>query len=210
MASNIYNGAHGGTLTDALNNPDKMYIDKIGAYHMIGDDDYEPQHKNNFELHVYNMENLFKVDSGTKIKPDVAKKMFALDAVNVTGIKYSTDPIKIRHGNTEVRYAGLTTIGPDFSVSYNDFIGKDTEQIIMAWYGLVLNPKTQKGGRASQYKKPAVLVETAPDGTHSRIIDIQGIWPSSVELGGFDYNDGNVRQIAVTFTFDKAVPRDTW
>ena len=181
---------------------------KLGAYHMIGDDDYEPQRNNNFEVHIYGLSGLLTIDKGIKIPQNIAEENLTLSAVSVGQINTNVGIITIPYGNTKVKYAGLPEIS-DSDIVYNDYIGKSTERIIAAWHGLVFNPKTETIGRASVYKKPGLLVETAPDGTRARVWQLKGCWPSNVQYGQYDYNGGATRQITMTLTYDIAIPLDT-
>lgn len=182
-------------------------IQKTGAYHMIGNDDYEPQRNNNFEIHIYGLNNLRTVDTKMRVPQDIAEESLTLSAVSVGQINTNVGIITIPYGNTKVKYAGLPEIS-DSDIVYNDYIGKSTERIIAAWHALVFDPKTEKIGRATEYKKRALLVETAPDGTRARTWELKGCWPSNVQFGGYDYNGGQVRQITMTLTYDIAVPLD--
>lgn len=183
-------------------------VNKIGAYHMIGDDDYEPQRNNNFEVHIYGLSGLLTVDKGIKIPQDIAEESLTLSAVSVGQINTNVGILTVPYGNTKVKYAGLPEIS-DSDIVYNDYIGKSTERIISAWHSLVFNPKTEKIGRASVYKKPAILIETAPDGTRARCWQLKGCWPSNVQYGAYDYNGGATRQITMTLTYDIAIPLDS-
>lgn len=182
-------------------------IKKLGAYHMIGHDEWEPQRNNNFEVHIYGLESLTSVEGGKTYGADEIADSLTLAAVSVGGINTNVGIIQIPYGNTKVKYAGLPEIS-NSDIVYNDYIGKNTERIISAWHGLVFNPKTETIGRASVYKKPGVLIETAPDGTCARIWQLKGCWPSNVQYGGYDYNGGNTRQITMTLTYDIAIPLD--
>lgn len=182
-------------------------LNRIGAYHMIGDDDYEPQRNNNFEVHIYGLSGLVTVDKGIKIPQSTAEESLTLSTVSVGQINTNVNPITIPYGNTKVKFAGLPEIS-DTDIVFNDYIGKSTERIIAAWHSLVFNPKTEKIGRASVYKKPGILIETAPDGTHARMWQLKGCWPSNVQYGGYDYNGGATRQITMTLSYDIAIPLD--
>jgi len=183
-------------------------LKKLGAYHMIGDDEYEPQRNNNFEIHIYGLDGLTTVDKGIEIDRDIAEDALTLSAVSVGQINTNVGVITIPYGNTKVKFAGLPEIS-DSDIVYNDYIGKSTERIIAAWHKLVFDPKNETIGRASQYKKPAILVETAPDGTRARVWQLKGCWPSNVQYGGYDYNGGATRQITMTLSYDIAIPLDT-
>lgn len=179
----------------------------IGAYHMIGQDDFEPQRNNNFEVRIYGLDDLKTVDSNISINKDTAQESLKLSAVSVGQISTNVGVLTVPYGNTKVKYAGLPDIS-DSDIVFNDYIGKSTERIIAAWHALVFNPKTEKIGRASVYKKTGLLIETAPDGTRARVWQLKGCWPSNVQYGGYDYNGGNTRQITMTLTYDIAIPLD--
>lgn len=179
----------------------------VGAYHMIGQDEYEPQRNNNFEVHIYGLNNLISVDKGIAVPQNIAEDCLTLSAVSVGQIATNVGVIQVPYGNTKVKYAGLPDIS-DSDIVYNDYIGKSTERVIAAWHALVFNPKTEAIGRATNYKKSARLIETAPDGTLARQWQLYGCWPSNVQFGAYDYNGGATRQITMTLTYDRAVPLD--
>lgn len=186
----------------------KYGLRKIGAYHMIGNDDYEPQRNNNFEIHIYGLDNLRTADRNYKVNQSQAEECLTLSAVSVGQINTDVGVIEIPYGNTKVKYAGLPTIN-NTDIVYSDYIGKATERVIAAWHALVFNPKTEKIGRATDYKKRALLIETAPDGSSARTWMLMGCWPSNVQYGNYDYNGGGqVRQITMTLTYDIAIPLD--
>lgn len=141
---------------------DTYTLDKLGAYHMIGQDDYEPQRNNNFEVHIYGLSNLKTVDTKMNVPQDIAEQSLTLSAVSVGQISTNVGVLTVPYGNTKVKYAGLPEIS-DSDIVYNDYIGKSTERVIAAWHSLVFDPKTEKIGLASSYKKRALLIETAPD-----------------------------------------------
>jgi hypothetical protein len=193
--------------TSYLGTTEEYGVRKIGAYHMIGEDEYEPQRSNNFEIHIYDLNNLVTVDGEIVVDQGTAQECLTLSAVSVGQINTNVGILEVPYGNTKVKYAGLPQIS-DSDVVYNDYIGKSTERIISAWHGLVFNPKTEAVGRASDYKKPAILIETAPDGTQARVWQLKGCWPSNVQYGAYDYNNGATRQITMTLTYDIAIPLD--
>jgi len=195
--------------TGIYEDPGVYKITEPGAYHMIGNDDYEPQRSNNFELRIYfkNGDKLTTVDRNLEIGTDVAEKTLIFDLQSVSGIETDVNVLEIPYGNTKVKYAGLPSIS-GLEVVYNDYIGKSTERVLAAWHKLVFDPKSQFIGRASKYKKDGILIETAPDGTHARVWQLEGIWPSKISYGGYDYSSGEVRKINLTLTIDKAWPID--
>lgn len=212
--ADLYNGTTNVTNSSNYSGVSTEYsILQLGAYHMIGDDDYEPQRTNNFELHIYldatanEGSDLHTVHQNRSIKNDVAQQTLTLSVQSAGQIATDVGVIEVPYGNTKVKFAGLPNISTT-DVVFNDFLGKATERIIAAWHGQVFNPNTQAIGKASKYKKTAVLIETAPDGSSGRAWRLQGIWPSHVQYGSYDYNSANMRQITVSFSYDVAIPLD--
>lgn len=190
---------------DPYNHEGKYALKKLGAYHMIGNDDYEPQRNNNFEIHIFGLGNLYYIGSNINVSETEAEDCLTLSAVSVGALNQEVGVIEVPYGNTKTKFAGLPSVG-NSEITYTDYIGKNTERIINAWHALVFNPATEKIGRASEYKKPAILIETAPDGSCSRVWHLKGCWPSTVNYGGYDYNGGAVRQISMTLTYDIMIP----
>ena len=203
------------TFNDINGNIDSEYkILKHGAFHMIGDDAYEPQRNNNFEMHIYFDDDtgdrqLTTVDKDIKIDKDIAETTLILSTVSVSSLTTQVGVIPISYGNTKVKFAGLPEV-QDPQITYNDYIGKATERIITAWHKQVINFKNEVIGRASVYKKRALLVETAPDGTNARAWQLYGCFPTTVTFGEYSYqNGGQVRQINMTLTYDYMIPLDS-
>ena len=187
-------------------------LNQLGAFHMIGDDDYEPQRATNFELHIYldggdQGADLHTVHQNRPISNTEAQQCLTLSVQSAGQIATNVGVIEVPYGNTKVKFAGL----PDISTTdivFSDYLGKATERVLAAWHGQVFNPNTQAVGKASKYKKTAVLIETAPDGSNGRAWRLLGIWPSNLQYGGYDYSSAAVRQITATFSYDVAIPLD--
>jgi len=179
---------------------------QYGAYHMIGNDNWEPQRTNNFEIHIYGLEQLTSVDKSIKM-PANSNKFLTLATKSVGDLGLNVGILDVDYGNNKVHFAGK----PDYSslsVTFNDFVGLETERIIAAWHKLVYNPKTQQVGRASVYKKTAHLLEFSPDGDYRKTWEIYGCFPSDISYGGYDQAGGNTREISVTLSIDYALPLD--
>lgn len=179
---------------------------KLGAYHMIGHDDWEPQRTNNFELIIPNLGQLYSIDTGLAM-PGNASELLTLSLKSVNAPGTNIDALKVSYGNNSINFAGKPTY-TDVEAVFNDFIGIQTERILMAWSKLVYNPKTEEIGMASEYKRDGYLMEYAPNGKFVRKIQCQGIWPGTVKPGDFDNDDNSIRQISVTFYIDVAMPLD--
>ena len=179
---------------------------KFGAYHMIGQDAWEPQRNNNFEIRFPNLPQLYSIDQGLAM-PSNAADFLTLSTKSVGGINTNISPIKISYGNNTINFAGKPEYN-DVQIVFRDFIGIKTERILTAWHKLVYNPATEKVGRASIYKQTGYLLEFAPDGSQVRTWKLEGMFPGTMAFGDYS-NDGNeTREITVTFYIDVAIPLD--
>lgn len=179
---------------------------QYGAYHMIGNDNWEPQRTNNFEIHIYGLDSLTSADKGLSM-PSNAGKFLTLSTDSVGDLGVNIDALNVDYGNNRIHFAGK----PDYStisLSFNDFVGLETERIIAAWHKLVYNPKTQQIGRASVYKKPAHLLEFSPDGDYIKCWELRGCFPTSVSYTGYNQSSADIRKISVTLSIDYAIPLD--
>lgn len=179
---------------------------KLGFYHAIGQDDWEPQRTNNFEIQFPNLGQLFTIDQGLAL-PGNASDLLTLSVKSVSYPSTNIDKLKISYGNNSVNFAGRPEYG-DVEIVVNDFIGIQSERILMGWSGLVYNPKTEVIGWASQYKRDGYLLEFAPDGTCVRRTQLRGCFPGTVSPGNFSNDDNSLREISVTFYCDVAIPLD--
>lgn len=179
---------------------------QFGAYHMIGNDNWEPQRTNNFEIHIYGLEGLTSADKSLKM-PSNSGQFLTLSTKSVGDLGIGIDPITIDYGNNAIKFAGKPSYD-NISLDFNDYVGIETERIIAAWHRLVYDPKTQKVGRASVYKKSAHLLEFSPDGGFRKCWELKGCFPTSITYGGYDQGGGSVRNIQVTLSVDYAIPLD--
>lgn len=179
---------------------------KFGAYHMIGQDAWEPQRTNNFEIRFPNLPQLYSIDQGIAM-PSNASDYLTLSTQSVGGITTNISALDVSYGNNTIKFAGKPEY-PDISITFRDFIGIQTERILMAWSKLVYNPATEKVGRASIYKQQGYLLEFAPDGTNVKTWKLEGAWPGDISFDEYS-NDGNdIRKVQVTFHVDVAIPID--
>jgi len=179
---------------------------KLGAYHMIGQDDWEPQRTNNFEIQFPNLGQLFSIDQGLAL-PGNASDLLTLSVKSVTYPGTEIGKLTVSYGNNSINFAGKPSYD-DVTIVVNDFIGIQTERILMGWSRLVYDPKTEIVGWASQYKRDGYLLEFSPDGKVVRRTQLRGCFPGNVSPGDFDNDDNSIRQISATFYCDVAIPLD--
>ena len=173
---------------------------------MASSNDYEPQRNNNFEVQITNLSGLTTVDKSQSIASN-ASDLVTLSVASYAAPQINVSSIPISYGNNKIKFAGVPEF-PDSSIVLNDYIGINVEKILTAWQKLVYDPKTQKVGLASKYKKVAYLIEYAPDGTQARQWQLVGCWPSALQLGDFNQEGGSIRQITMTLTYDYCIPLD--
>ena len=179
---------------------------KMGFYHAIGNDDWEPQRTNNFEIQFLNLGSLFTIDQGLAL-PGNASDLITLSVKSVSDPSVTINKLQVSYGNNTVNYAGKPEYG-DVEVVVNDFIGIQTERILMGWHKLVYDPKKETIGWSSQYKRDAYLFEYSPDGTVVRRKQLRGVFPGNISPGGFSNEDNSIREISATFYCDVVIPLD--
>lgn len=179
---------------------------KLGSYHMIGQDEWEPQRTNNFEIQFPNLGQLYTIDQHLAL-PGNASDLLTLSVKSVSYPATTISPLKVSYGNNSINFAGKPEYG-DVTIVVNDFIGIQTERIIMGWHRLVYDPKTEKVGRASVYKRDGYLFEYSPDGDIVRRTQLRGCFPGTVTPGNFSNDDNSIREIDITFYVDVAIPLD--
>ena len=179
---------------------------QMGAYHMIGVDDWEPQRTNNFEVVFPNLDDLVTVHTNSQIT-NSASDLLTLSVKSVSYPSTEIGKLQVSYGNNSINFAGKPSY-TDVTIVVNDFIGIQTEKIIMAWSRLVYDPNTQLVGMASNYKRSGYLYEYSPDGTRVRTVKLFGAFPGNVSPGDFSNDDNSIREISCTFYVDYAMPLD--
>lgn len=173
-----------------------------GAYHLADNPRlYEPQRSNNFELHVTGLDNLTSVYEGIGIKN--AGEVIRLSVSKVGMPSFQQGIIQVRYGNNIIKFAGT----PDFTnteIQLNDYIGADTQDILKAWQSLSYNVKTQKVGKAANYKKEAYLMEYTPDYELVRTWKLVGCWVANLTFDDYSYDATEKKMMSATIAYDYA------
>jgi len=163
----------------------------LGPQHLAADLKWEPQRTNNFQLNIFGL-------------PGQGTEMIMLALVSFSLPTISNDPISVKHGNTDVKFAGVTQWQGSNSLQVNDYITTDMSQIISDWRALVYNPVTDAIGWAVEYKKTGEVVEFGPDGTFYRTWHYEGLWPNEVNFGELSHDGNDIRKIEMTIQYDRA------
>lgn len=181
---------------------------RLGAYHLANNPElFEPQRKNNFELQVTGLDNLadiYNTEFDTKTIKNAAE-VIRLSLAKGFVPSFAQSPIKIGYGNNDIKFAGKPEWN-DGDFALNDYIGAATKEVMLAWQRLSYDPKTQKVGRAKDYKKVAYLVETAPDGEIVRTWKVLGCWIKDLKFDDYSMDESGKQQMTASISYDYAYP----
>lgn len=183
---------------------------EIGTYHLADNPNlYEVQRTNNFELIItgdgfISGTQLFR--PGTEDSPfdgSLAQEVLRLAVEAASVPHFQQNPITIKRGNNELKYAGVPTFNSG-QLTVVDYIGVDVKSMLMAWQNLSYNVQTEKVGLASDYKKDCVLVEYSPDYQIVRKWNLHGCWISNITESGYNNNTNEANKLTVTVEYDRA------
>lgn len=167
--------------------PEKVSYKYMGASMLDAAKILEPMRNNNFEVTIPTLNN------GDNVTLSVAS--YSAPQINLSVIQAS-------YGNSKVKFAGLPEF-PNSTIVLNDYISLDTQDTIMAWHDLVYDPETDVIGYAKDYKKDGILTEYTSKGEFVRQWILQGCWPAELNLGDFNQEGGQIRQITLSLVYDK-------
>ena len=121
--------------------------------------------------------------------------------------KETTETNDINYFNQTIKVAGKTTF-ENFTMVLRDSIGFDVEQKFLNWRNRVYDPRTGRMGLAAMYKLDAIVYEFTPNRDYYRAWKCEGCFPSGVDYGDMDYDDGGEKQVCVTLSVDRAYRDD--
>lgn len=180
---------------------------KLGTSFMYGNDGWEPQRTNNFELLVENLDSI-TMANGEIFKPANGRERITLSVASFTAPQLEISQITTHYANNSVKWAGKPDF-PNSSIVVNDYIGVQIEEILSAWFRAAYDFRSEKIGYATDYKKTAYLVEYSPKGDNPRIWRLEGCWLANFNLGEWSQEGNQQRQINATFVYDRIYPEYT-
>ena len=161
---------------------------------------YQLQRKNHFQVQF--LESPY---SGFQIDTDLR---FMLKSFPLP--KETTETSDINYFNQTIKVAGRTTFD-NFTMVLRDAIGFDVERQFLNWRNRVYEPRTGRMGLAAMYKLDAIVYEFTPNRDYYRAWRCEGCFPTAVDYGDMDYDDGGEKQVSVTLSVDRAYRDDlTW
>jgi len=115
----------------------------------------------------------------------------------------STGVVTIPMDSTEAKFAGKTTF-ENIELVFNDYIDRDTANLIRAWRSRVFDPTTGGAGLVANYKLNG-YARVYSDQTEEYIAEytLKGIWPSGGNFGALDKSSAETIQIRVPLVIDR-------
>ena len=167
--------------------------------------DFEPGRSSDFIFKVKFKRDLYDMNGNFVSSARDASEALALSLRDYTGPQMTIDPISIKTGNGTVNYAGSPTVG-NSAISFTDYIGMRTEQILLAWYAMAHNIMNDKIGFKEYYAQDGILYKWAPNGSRQISWWLIGCWINEYNLGQFSRNNPDLRQFSTTLLYDKPIP----
>ena len=184
-----------------------MPIEQIGTYHLANNPQlYEPQRRNTFEFVVADLDGIAMV--GATNPNSVFRNAQEIIRCSVVGAPvphFTQSTVEVKRGNTTMKFAGTPTFDAG-QITFNDFIGANTKEILMAWQNLSYNVKTEKVSALARtnYKKDCYLIEYAPDFVKVRQWVLHGCWISGISEDDYNSESSDKKTIQATIQYDWA------
>lgn len=186
--------------------------DSLSTYHLSTGTHraYQPAKGNFFEFIVEDLGDLLKpgVEAELAEASDYitnGQEVIRL-TVNSTSVPhFNLGEIAVRKGNSVVYYAGTPTFN-EGQITVDDMIGADSKAVLEAWQNLAYNVVTDKGGRAINYKRNAILIEYTSDHVKVRSWKLIGCWIRDLSESDYDKENDDLRRVTATFRYDRAIP----
>lgn len=167
--------------------------------------DFEPGRSSDFILKIKFTRDLYDMEGNFVADADEASETLALSIRDYTGPQMSIEPIRVKTGNGTVSYAGVPSVA-DSSITFTDYIGKNTEAILLAWYSMAHNILNDKIGFKEYYSNDGILYKWAPNGTRQISWWLLGCWINDYNMGQFSRQNPDLRMFSTTIIYDKPIP----
>ncbi len=169
-----------------------MALEFLHANHIGSVEGFEPQRQNNGLIY-------FTDPTGQLTRDDIRLAIASFPLPKRTmGI------VEVGYLNEKRKFAGLPTYD-DLSIVFNDYVDRQTAQILTAWNYRVHDPVTGRTGMKADYALSGWMEQYSPNGVITRRWDFIGAWPSSFDPGDMDMEGEDKVRINMTLTIDKAI-----
>lgn len=167
--------------------------------------DFEPGRSSDFILKIKFERDLYDMEGNFVCDKDTATEQLALSLRDYAGPQMNLETINIRTGNGIVNYAGQPTVS-NSSISFTDYIGMQTENILLAWYSMAHNIMNDKIGFKEYYSNDGLLYKWAPNGTRTLSWWLLGCWINEYNQGQYSRQNPEQRQFSTNIIYDKPIP----
>lgn len=179
---------------------------------------WEIQHTNHFEVVIpeyYRMILKYDKDSvstSNKVKNGLLTAegitngqnlKLAVRSISMPELNMEVDEIK--QNNISTKIPRNPTCG-DATITFYDAIGVNVEKIIMDWYENIFNPRTQSFGYTKNFKADMYVLQYSSDNTYMRVWKLKNVFPKSISIPDFSYEDKSLKTITVNFAVEYAYP----
>ena len=145
----------------------QMSTDPFGSYVLANNPNiYEPQRTNDFELIITGVDGLLKAGtdgSSTSHYISNVQEVLRISLSQAFIPHFTLNTIEIKRGNNSVNFAGGISSWSGGDIRFNDWIGAETKEALMAWQNQAYDIRTEKVGLATDYKKECYIIEYTPD-----------------------------------------------
>lgn len=177
----------------------------FGMYHVASNQKlYEPQRSTDFEFVVTNLDGITKVGPDGSVTIPNAQEIVRFAVAQASVPHFDIEALVDQRGNSRLKYAGTPTF-QDGSLVLYDWIGSDTNGILMSWQHMAYDVYTDKVGLLEDYKKDCYLIEYSPDRQIVRQWIMYGCWVSGISEEPFSHSENQTsRKLTATIQYDLA------
>lgn len=127
---------------------------------------------------------------------------FLVKKVTRPGVSFGD--IVIDHVNYKRKLQGKADWGDVTMTLYDPIIPSGAQQV-MDWVRLGYESATGLAGYPSQYKQDVTIQGLGPDGGVCETWTLKGAFPSSVEMGEYDWSNDQPLEVSITVKYDYAL-----
>ena len=169
----------------------------MGTDHMLGQDSYVPITINNFEVRVYD-------------RNDVEfSQALTLATDSIGAVEENEGIIDVHYGNGFIRFPSKVVFN-EVTWSLNCFCEPNILDELRKWRKQVYDPETEKMGLPSEYMKEVYFIKYDGQGNTRDIIYCPGTWIGALNNGEMNQEGGNVVKVTVPFIISRAIYNPDW
>ena len=165
----------------------------LGTNHMLGQSNYVPITTNNFEVRIYDRDNLGEFDEALTLTTD-----------EIGSVNEEQDIITVHYGNGLIKFpAKVNFANVDWTL--NCFCGVNTLQKLRKWRSLIWDAQTEQMGLPEEYMKNVFFIKYDGRGTARDVIQCPGTWIAGLDNGNMNQQGGDIVKVKVQFIISKVI-----